>query len=253
MEKPPLRGSCFHSLYGNRAQFKEAPSLRSPIVLNGIGPRAALLFPLFQPQLCQTWSNRTALGSTSRGYDSNILLSLLQLSCIRNSFAFPVRPSIRPSQDAVSHLGIRLVVLIKDLKLLCSEDKYANRVHNVAQRGVESFPVVLCARWNLHAIHFILEFELCCSLTQVFALWCTSHRNLLPVEVHLNPIAHADLLGGVELVLLLGSRQAHGKNGAEMLKRWLACGLPRQHHVMINVSGSPEGAGWWCWCVAGNW
>lgn len=69
MEKPPLRGSCFHSLCGNGAQFKEAPSLRSPIVLNGSQPKAALLFPLFQPQLYQTWCDRIAWpapGSPSR-------------------------------------------------------------------------------------------------------------------------------------------------------------------------------------------
>ena len=59
MEKPPLRSSCFHSLSGNCAQFKEAPSLRSPIVSNGSWPRATLPFPLFQLQLYQTWSDRT--------------------------------------------------------------------------------------------------------------------------------------------------------------------------------------------------
>ncbi len=77
MEKPPLRGSCFYALCGNSAQFKEAPSLWSPIVLNGSQPKAALLFPLFQPQLYQTLCDRIAWpvpGSPSRNPFSNILL-----------------------------------------------------------------------------------------------------------------------------------------------------------------------------------
>lgn len=49
MEKPPQMDSCFYSVCGNTAQFKEAPSLRRPIVLNGRHPKAALLFPPFYP------------------------------------------------------------------------------------------------------------------------------------------------------------------------------------------------------------
>lgn len=60
MEKPPQSVSCFLSACGNSAQFKEAPSLRSPIVFGGSRPGAALLFPSFQPRLWQTCCDRAA-------------------------------------------------------------------------------------------------------------------------------------------------------------------------------------------------
>lgn len=59
MEKTQPRGLCFHSRCGNCAQFKEALSRRRSIVLNGSQPKAALLFPLFQPWVYQTWCDKT--------------------------------------------------------------------------------------------------------------------------------------------------------------------------------------------------
>lgn len=96
MEKPPLRVSCFHSLRGNSSQFKETPSPRNPIVLNGSRPKAALLFPLFQPQRYQTlcdWIAWTPPGSPSHNPSptSSCVLSLILLC--QKSLAFPVPPS----------------------------------------------------------------------------------------------------------------------------------------------------------------
>lgn len=142
MEKPPLRGSCFHSLCGNRAQFKEAPSLRGPIVFNGSHPKAALLFPLFQLQPCQTWCDQQpgqpASGSPCWGYDSNI-----------QRLARPVPTS--------QEIGAFLI-----LEAFCFVKTFSVRAQKAAQSG--RVFLLHCVLGGI-CMWFILDFALCCSVS----------------------------------------------------------------------------------------
>ena len=175
----PPRGSYFHSLCGNSAQFKEALSLRSPIVLNGSQPKAVLLFPFCQPQLYQTWCGLIAWpapGSTSRNSSptSSALLSLN--ACFSSS-------SVKGSQGIFWHLTcsvdlrIRAFVFWRHILFPCYLTWENSSKHwKQCREGWGLLPVILCACWNLHVICFILEFASRCNLTQDFALWFISHK-----------------------------------------------------------------------------
>lgn len=218
MEKPPLRGSCFHSVCGNRAQFKEAPSLRGPIVLNGSHPKAALLFPLFhynraRPDVTSNLANQLQ-DHPAEVMTPTFNYLLVQFLHHRKSGHFwSLKPFVFWSPSVL------------ELRKQCREQ--------------QSFPLLtLCACWNLHVIHTWLCIVLQCKCKNLHCeAWSFSPRILL---VHLNPViilmwTTSHMVSSAQLACF-----------AQMYKCWLACGLSHQHHVRIHVfPGCPVGPAWY--------
>lgn len=143
MEKPPQSILCFLSACGNSSQFKEAPSLRSPIVFGGSRPGAALLFPSFQPRLWQSCCERAA---GYRGCPAGVTTptcsqsSLPLLLCPWNSSLVPFfhRRKLKenPSFLAFKNLGLTF----------CKEMQYKSK--KLSGAGLGLLPVTLCGLWG---------------------------------------------------------------------------------------------------------